>query len=239
MTNQQKTAVISGGTRGIGLAIATALAGLGYNIATFARTQNQLDAFGGKMDGLGVKTFSLCGDARDDKFLEKFVVQAISTLGGIKVLINNAGGGKKDNVLDAKNADWDQILSVNLRAAMILTKLVLPELIKSPRSAVINIASMAGKTGIAGSTAYCASKFGIVGFSHALFEDVRHHGVKVCAICPGYVDTPLIPSRKALIREEMIRPEDIAKTVEYVLGTSPSACPVEILLRPQRYPFKQ
>jgi short-subunit dehydrogenase len=122
---------------------------------------------------------------------------------------------------------------------MVLTKLVLPEIIKTPGALIVNISSIAGKMGMAESSAYSAAKFGLRGFTEALFEEVREYGVKVSAICPGYVDTPLIPNRKALMREEMIRPEDIANAVEFILDSSPSACPVEITIRPQKSPFRK
>lgn len=238
MKKTRRNCLISGGSRGIGLTIVTQLARLGYNIATFARTQNQVDALRGKMAEFDISLLAEVGDIRDDQFLQGFVQKTAESFGGIDLLINNAGGGKKAAVLEANLEDWDQILATNLRGAMVLTKFCMPELLKTQNATVINIASMAAKSGIATSSAYCASKFGLLGFSHALFEEVREQGIKVCAICPGYVDTPLIPSRKSLMREEMIQAEDIAKTVEYILGLSASACPVEILIRPQRYPFR-
>lgn len=235
----KKTCLISGGTRGIGLAICKNLARQDYNIATFARTKEQVDTFSGKMAEFACESLALQGDASDDEFLKAMVRKTQERFGGIDVLINNAGGGKMDLVLDAKIEDWDQMLAVNLRAALVLTKLCLPEILKSKTPAIINIVSIAGKMGLAGSSVYCASKFGMMGFTQALFEEVRENGVKVCAICPGYVDTPLIPHRKSLVREEMISPEEIAKTVEYVLKTSTSACPVEIVVRPQKNPIRK
>lgn len=239
MGTKIRTALISGGTRGIGLAIAVKLAQNGYQIATFARTQNQVDAFLGKMEELKTPALAEVGDVRDQDFLSGFIDRTLEKFGGLDVLVNNAGGGKKAPALDALMTDWDHTLDVNLRGSMHLTKLALTALLKSPGAAIINIVSMAAKSGIAGNSAYCATKFGLLGFSHALFEDLRHHGIKVCAICPGYVDTSLIPNRKALVRHDMIQPDDIAKTVEYILNVSGSACPVEILIRPQRNPFKQ
>lgn len=233
------TFLISGGTRGIGGAISLAFARRGYNIATFSRTQNEIDAFRGRMEELGAPCLAETGDARDDAFLKSFVDKVLGRFGGIQALVNNAGGGKKDPVLKASLADWDATLAVNLRAAMVLTKLALPELVKTPGALVVNIASIAGKIGMADSSAYSAAKFGLIGFTQALFEEVREYGVKVSVICPGYVDTPLIPNRKALMREEMISPEDVARAVEFVLDSSPSACPVEITIRPQKSPFRK
>jgi NAD(P)-dependent dehydrogenase (short-subunit alcohol dehydrogenase family) len=235
----KRTLLISGGVRGIGLAISLAFAKRGYNIATFSRTQNEIDAFRGRIEELGTSCLAEVGDACDDVFLQTFVVSVAERFGGIFALVNNAGGGKKDSVLNASLADWDQTLAVNLRAAMVLTKFALPEIVKTPGALIVNIASIAGKIGMADSSSYSAAKFGLIGFTEALFEEVREYGVKVSAICPGYVDTPLIPSRKALMREEMIRPEDIARAVEFVLDSSPSACPVEITIRPQKSPFRK
>lgn len=237
MTN--RTLLISGGTRGIGLAISLAFAKRGFNIATFSRTQNEVDAFRGRMEELSAPCLAEVGDVRDDAFLQTFVVSVIERFGGLFALVNNAGSGKTASVLDASLADWDQTLAVNLRAAMVLTKLVLPEIVKTPGAIIINMASIAGKIGAANSAAYSATKFGLIGFTESLFEEVREYGVKVSAICPGYVDTPLIPNRKALMREEMIRPEDVARAVEFVLDSSSSACPVEITIRPQKSPFRK
>lgn len=234
----KKTALISGGTRGIGLAIAMEFARMGFNIATFARTPNEVDTFPGKMEALGAQAIAFCGDARDDAFLESVLTETIARFGRLDALVNNAGGGRRGEVLTAELADWDFILATNLRSPMVLTRACLKELVKTPGSAVINIASLAGKIGIAGESAYCAAKFGVVGFTQALFEETRGYGVKVCALCPGYVDTKLVPGRKALDRSEMIRPEDVAAAVRYVMGCSPSACPTEILIRPQRNPFR-
>lgn len=235
----KKTCLISGGTRGIGLAICKNLAGQGYNIATFARTKEQIDTFPGKMAEFACESLALQGDASDDEFLKEMVRKTKERFGGIDVLINNAGGGKIDLVSEARIEDWDQMLTVNLRATLVLTKFCLPEILKSKTPVIINIASIAGKIGLSGSSVYCASKFGVIGFTQALFEEVRENGVKVCAICPGYVDTPLIPHCKSLVREEMISPEEIARTVEYVLKTSASTCPVEIVVRPQKNPIRK
>lgn len=235
----KKTALVSGGTRGIGLAMAKELALMGYDVAAFARTASEVDTFPGKMEELGAAGIAFTGDARDGVFLERVTAGVLDRFGRIDVLVNNAGGGKRDLIAAADVSDWDFILDTCLRAPMRLTKLCLAELVKTPGSAVINIASMSGKSGVAGESAYGAAKAGLIGFSQALFEEVRGFGVKVCAICPGFVDTKLIPTRKALDRSALIRPEDVAKAARYVIECSPSACPTEILIRPQRDPFRK
>jgi NADP-dependent 3-hydroxy acid dehydrogenase YdfG len=127
---------------------------------------------------------------------------------------------------------------VNIKALMHLTRHALPHLMRQPRSAVVNISSIAGKMGFAGGGAYCASKHAVMGFSEAVFEDVREHGVKVCAICPGYVRTELISARGGLDAAKMLQPEDVADAVLYVARCADTACPTEIVLRPQRTPYR-
>lgn len=233
-----KTALISGGTRGIGLAIAKTLATNGYRVVTFSRTATETDTFAGKIAEAGGEGLAYVGDVRDDAFLAHVVTETRTQYGAIDVLINNAGGGKRDRIAEALVPDWDFILDTNLRAAMVLTKLCLADLTRAPGGAVITIASLAGKIGIAQESAYCAAKFGLIGFSQALFEETRALGLKVCVLCPGLVDTRLIPNRKALMRDEMIRPDDIANAIKFVLECSPSACPTEIQIRPQRSPIR-
>jgi 3-oxoacyl-[acyl-carrier protein] reductase len=121
---------------------------------------------------------------------------------------------------------------------MLLTKLLLPAMIEQSSGAVINISSISGKSGEAGSSAYAASKFGMIGFTQSLYEEVRGYGIKVSVILPGFVDTPMIPPVKHLDRSKMIRPEDVAEAVLFVLHSSATSCPVEMTLRPQRTPYR-
>jgi short-subunit dehydrogenase len=132
----------------------------------------------------------------------------------------------------------EEVLAINLVAPMMLSKLALPHLKKNPESAVINIASMAALGGFSKGSAYCASKFGLLGFSECLFEEVREQGVKVCAICPGYVETAMTEGYSFLDLKKMIAPEDVAQTVVDVLNLSLRSCPTQIILRPQYTPVK-
>jgi short-subunit dehydrogenase len=153
-------------------------------------------------------------------------------------LVNNAGWGRKAPLVRASVEDWDRTFGVNVRAPMILARLLLPAMIAKLEGAVINIGSIAGKSGEANATAYAASKFALIGFTQSLYEEVREYGIKVAVILPGFVDTPLIPNTRHLDRGKMIRPEDIAASVRFVLETSAAACPVEITVRPQRTPYR-
>jgi short-subunit dehydrogenase len=119
---------------------------------------------------------------------------------------------------------------------MVLAKALLPNMIARREGAVINIGSVSGKTGEANGAAYSASKFGLIGFTQSLYEEVREHGIKVAVILPGFVDTPLIPPNRQLDRSRMIQADDIAQTVLFVLTSPATCCPVEITVRPQRTP---
>jgi 3-oxoacyl-[acyl-carrier protein] reductase len=133
-------------------------------------------------------------------------------------------------------ADWDRTLATCLRAPMVLTRLVLPDMLAHGRGAIVNIASIAGKQGRGGEAAYAASKFGLIGFTQSLFEEVRDHGIKVVAICPGLVDTELIPQNRRVDRAKFLQPADIAEAVHDVLTSPLRACPTEIVLEPQYDP---
>ena len=164
--------------------------------------------------------------------------QSQEAWGCVDILVNNAGWGKRAPVVRAQIEDWDQTFRLNLRAPMILAKSFLPGMIEKGSGAVINIGSVSGKTGEADGAAYAASKFGLIGFTQSLYEEVREYGIKVSVILPGFVDTPMIPAVKHLDRSKMIRSEDVADAVMFVVNSAPTCCPVELTVRPQRTPYK-
>ena len=177
-------------------------------------------------------------DLTRDEEMERLVNRTLENWGSIDYLINNAGWGRHSPVTKARVEDWDRTFQVNLRAPMVLSRLVLPTLIEKREGAIVNIGSISGKAGQANTAAYSASKAGLIGFSESLYEEVREFGIKVAVILPGFVDTPLIPPTRQLDRSKMIRPDDIAQTVFFVLTCSPNCCPVEITVRPQKTPYK-
>jgi short-subunit dehydrogenase len=147
-------------------------------------------------------------------------------------LINNAGIYRRSKV---EKLDKEMILStfnINVVAPFLLTKYCLPYLKGNKGGAVINIASMAGLMGFAEGSVYSASKHALIGFSESLFEEVRADGIKVCAICPGFVKTPMV-EQAPLDQEKMIPPEDVAQAVVDVLKLSEKSCPTRIVMRPQ------
>ena len=233
-----KVAIVTGAGRGIGKAISVSLAKAGCRVVLAARTREQIEAVQKEIlsqggDALGVPT-----DLTADEDIQRLVEESQAQWGAVDILINNAGWGKRAPVVGASLTDWDQTFRLNLRAPMVLAKALLPNMIAKREGAVINIGSVSGKTGEANGAAYSASKFGLIGFTQSLYEEVREHSIKVAVILPGFVDTPLIPPNRQLDRSKMIQADDIAQTVLFVLTSPATCCPVEITVRPQRTPYR-
>ena len=232
-----KVAIVTGASRGIGKAISILLAQSGSRVVLAARSEPQLKSVREEISSQNGEALVIPTDLTVDEEMERLVQQTLKEWGSVDVLINNAGFGKVAPVVKAKVSDWDETFRVNLRAPMFLSKLVLPTMMERGEGSIINISSVSGKSGQANGSAYSASKFGLLGFTQSLYEEVREYGIRVAAICPGFVDTPMIPQMRRLDRSKMIRPEDIAQTVLFVLTSPPTACPVEITVRPQRTPY--
>ena len=233
-----KVAIVTGAGRGIGKAISVSLAKAGCRIVLAARKREQIEAVQKEIlskggDALGVPT-----DLTVDEDIQRLVEESQAQWGAVDILINNAGWGKRAPVVGASLTDWDQTFRLNLRAPMVLAKALLPNMIAKREGAVINIGSVSGKTGEANGAAYSASKFGLIGFTQSLYEEVREHSIKVAVILPGFVDTALIPPNRQLDRSKMIQADDIARTVLFVLTSPATCCPVEITVRPQRTPYR-
>jgi NAD(P)-dependent dehydrogenase (short-subunit alcohol dehydrogenase family) len=233
-----KVAVVTGAGRGIGKAISVSLAKAGCRVVLAARTREQIEAVQKEILSKGGDALAIPTDLAVDDDIQRLVEESQAKWGAVDILINNAGWGKRAPVVGASLTDWDQTFRLNLRAPMVLAKALLPEMIAKREGAVINIGSVSGKTGEANGAAYSASKFGLIGFTQSLYEEVREHGIKVAVILPGFVDTPLIPPNRQLDRSKMIQADDIAQTVLFVLTSPATCCPVEITLRPQRTPYR-
>jgi 3-oxoacyl-[acyl-carrier protein] reductase len=233
-----KVALVTGAGRGIGKAIALLLAESGCGVVLTARSRDQLEEVESAIRSKSGAAHGVAADLTRDDEIARLVDSTREEWGGVDILINNAGWGKRAPVVQAKIEDWDRTLRLNLRAPMLLAHLLVPHMISKGEGAVINIGSISGKSGEANGSAYSASKFGLIGFTQSLYEEVREHGIKVAVILPGFVDTPLIPANRQLDRNKMIRAEDIARTVHFVLTSPDTCCPVEIAVRPQKSPYR-
>lgn len=233
-----RVSIVTGAGRGIGKAIALLLARSGSRVALAARSEGELHAVREEIHGQGGEAMVVPTDLTKDAEIRWLVDETLARWKSVDYLINNAGWGRTAPVTKARVEDWDRTFQVNLRAPMVLSQMVLPAMVAKGEGAIINIGSISGKTGQANTAAYCASKFGLIGFTESLYEEVREYGIKVAVILPGFVDTPLIPPTRRVDRSKMIRPEDIAQAVLFVLTSSPVSCPVEIIVRPQRAPYR-
>ena len=233
-----KIALVTGAGRGIGKAIALRLADAGCKLFLCARTVDQLRDVKSEIEQSGSTAACISADLTRDEDIERLVEESQRQFGGIDYLINNAGWGQRAPVVRARVEDIDQTLRLNLRAPMLLARRLVPAMIEKGEGAVINIGSVSGKSGEADGAAYSASKFGLIGFTQSLYEEVREHGIKVSVILPGFVDTPLIPPVKHLDRSKMIQADDVAQAVLYILNSPITSCPAEITIRPQRTPYR-
>ncbi|HEX9271483.1 MAG TPA: SDR family NAD(P)-dependent oxidoreductase [Candidatus Binatia bacterium] len=234
----RRVALVTGAGRGIGKAVSVSLAKAGCRVVLAARTREQIEAVQKEILSQGGDALAIPTDLTADEDIQRLVEASQSKWGAADILINNAGWGKRAPVVGASLTDWDQTFRLNLRAPMVLAKALLPNMIAKREGAVINIGSVSGKTGEANGAAYSASKFGLIGFTQSLYEEVREHSIKVAVILPGFVDTPLIPPNRQLDRSKMIQADDIAQTVLFVLTSPATCCPVEITVRPQRTPYR-
>ena len=233
-----KIALVTGAGRGIGRAVAINLAQAGCRVILTARTSDQLEQVQQEISAHGGEAVGIAADLTRDEEIAQLVAESNRRWEPANILINNAGWGKRAPIVKGRQEDWDQTFRLNLRAPMILTKALLPSMIEKGHGAVINIGSISGKTGEANGAAYSASKFGLIGLTQSLYEEVREYGIKVAVILPGFVDTPLIPPNRQLDRSKMIQPADVAQTVHFILTSPPTCCPVEITLRPQKSPYR-
>ena len=233
-----RTALVTGGGRGIGRAIALALARAGATVAVTARNGRELDSVVDEITRGGGAAHALVADLTDDDAIVALVDRVRAALGGLDILVHNAGGAPPHgDFARTPIASVDATLRLNLRAPMLLTHRLLPELRRRREAAIVFIASIAGMSGSAGAVTYSAAKFGIRGFAQSLFEEVREHGIRVAVISPGFVDTALVPPNRRIDRTRMLRPDDVAAAVLFALRTSSTAACAEIVLRPQRSPY--
>jgi NAD(P)-dependent dehydrogenase (short-subunit alcohol dehydrogenase family) len=234
-----QVALITGAGRGIGRAVVERLARAGATTVLAARTERELIQVAEAVRASGAEMLIVPTDVTNELQLEALVSTVLTRFGHIDILVNNAGGAPpRTPVSKARLLDWEYTLRVNLWATMVLTKLVLPLMIERRSGVIVNICSSAGLSGKPGEAAYAAAKFGVRGFSQSLFEEVREYGIKVSTVCPGYVDTALLPPNRRVDRSKMLRAEDVAEAVYGIVVASPRCCPVEIVLHPQHDPLK-
>ncbi len=230
-----KIALVTGASRGIGLAIAHRLANLGADLALCARDRNRLERAASALGELGGRVHTLVADLTNAADVRAVAEQTERLLGPVGILVNNAGVGRFLPIQDFCETDWDTIVDTNLKAVFLLTKAVAPAMVARRTGHIINIASLAGKNAFAGGSIYCASKWGLLGLTACAAEDLRPYGIRVSAICPGTVATDFSPhSNKDT--SKMLQPQDIAHVVGMILTEAAQSFISEISLRPTQKP---
>src|ERR1700730_5370453 len=237
---EQKVALVTGAGRGVGRAIAVALAQAGFALCLAARTREELDRTR-ELSGLapGQSLIVLIDLAQEDA-PECLIETAYAHFGRLDVLVNNAGWAPaRTRLIKLSGEDQDRVLAVNLRAPIALARLAAIRMARQPSGGeIVNIASSAARRMAPGEAVYAAAKAGLIAFTHAAFAELRDRGIKLSVIIPGLIDTSLIPQNKRLDRALMLRPEDLAAAVMTILHTPASVCPIEIVLEPQRDPMR-
>jgi NADP-dependent 3-hydroxy acid dehydrogenase YdfG len=230
------TAIVTGAGRGIGAAIAVELAEANFSIGLMGRDQGALELIAAECRAAGIEARCYRVDLRNGAETTETIERIAAELGGITVLVNNAGVFIERPIQAATIADWEETIDVNLSAVFTATKAALPYLLAADHGVVINIAAIASRVGYAEGSMYAASKHGLLGFSSSLLCDLREAGVKVSAILPGYVATDMHAGDPALDPKKMIQPHDIARAVRFIVDFPDTSCPTEITILPQRSP---
>jgi 3-oxoacyl-[acyl-carrier protein] reductase len=232
---QGKVALITGASRGIGFAVAQRLAQMGANICICARNTEILASAARELEREGTEIVAIPADMAKPVEIASLILRAETALGSVDILVNNAGVGYFGPFQDASEENWDAVLDTNLKAVFLLSKAVAPGMIRRKTGHIVNIASLAGKNAFAGGAIYCASKWGLLGLTACMAEDLRAHGIRVSAVCPGSVATDFTP-HVGKDHSKMLQPQDIAHAVEMIVTQEPQSIISEILLRPTQKP---
>lgn len=230
----ERAAVVTGGSSGIGLAIARALAEDGYGVTISARRPDKLAAAASELAGEGLDVHHVAAQMTEEEEIAALFVSHLERFGRLDVLANSAGVGIGEAMESITAKKLDIQIGANLRGLILATREALPMLREAGaehgKALIANMASIAGKKGQGWLSIYSATKAGVVGFSQATQKECEGQGIQVTALCPGFVDTPMTEFiRDHVAQEQMIRPEDIVEAVRFLLSTSPACLVPEIV----------
>jgi 3-oxoacyl-[acyl-carrier protein] reductase len=236
-----KTALITGASAGIGWASALALAEEGANLVLSARRQERLAELEAAVEKAGGKAVSIVGDAKEEDTARQAVDLAVKTFVSLDILINNVGIGNYKNLIDTSAEEYDEMMDSNVRSTFLFTRYAVPVMIKQGSGTILMISSMAGVYGFGGEAVYCATKFAQVGFAQALDKELRPHGIKVGAICPGGVKTEFALGKgrteEGVAASGMLDPEDVAGVVLMACTQSAHSRIIEVQMRTMDEPL--
>ena len=237
-----RVAAVTGASSGIGEATVRALSAAGASVALGARRTDRLEAIAGSLDG---QTLVRQLDVSDEEQAKSFIQAAHDELGGLHILVNNAGVMLLGPVADADTGEWRRMIQVNLLGLLYCTHAALPLLGAGGGGDVVNLSSVAGRRADAGAAVYNMTKFGVHAFSEALRQEALHAGIRVTTVAPGFVDTelqghntsPLVRQATERAREtigEVLKAEDIADAIVHAVTRPAHVCVNEVVVRPTR-----
>lgn len=223
-----KTAVVTGGTRGIGKAIVLELSRQGADVAfTYAKSAEQANALEEEIKKRGSKAMAVQSDSSDFNQSKQMIAGVIKNLGKVDVLVNNAGITRDKALMMMSEEDWKNVIDTNLNGVFNCTRAVVVPMMKQKSGTIINISSVSGVVGMAGQTNYSSSKAGIIGFTKALAKEVARYGVTVNAVAPGFIETDMVEAIDKKYLEEMIKnipmgrmgtAEEVAEVVTFLIS---------------------
>ncbi|RZJ48367.1 MAG: 3-ketoacyl-ACP reductase, partial [Flavobacterium sp.] len=212
---KNKNALITGAGKGIGKAVAIALAKEGVNVILVSRTQADIDQLAEEVSGLGVKSLAISADVSDINSINKAVEKALNEFKSIDILINSAGIASFGKFLELEPDAWERIIQVNLMGTYYVTRAVIPNMIERQTGDIINISSTAGLNGNALTSAYSASKFAVLGLTDSLMQEMRKHNIRVTALTPSTVATDMAKDLNLTDGnpEKVMQSEDMAELI--------------------------
>lgn len=229
-----RTVLITGATQGIGRATAFAFGRAGYRVGICSRTEAKVHQVVEELRQGGIEAAGAAADVGQPEQVSRATEELIGRLGDIDVLVNNAGVLIAKPFEELSLDDWDTMMSTNVRSLYLMTRAVLPAMLRRREGSIVNVASLAGRNGFAGGTAYAASKHAVLGFSRSLMLETRKDNIRVIAICPGSVATSMLQEQPMLKSEpqRILQPDDVAATIVHAVGLPDRAMVSELDIRP-------
>jgi NAD(P)-dependent dehydrogenase (short-subunit alcohol dehydrogenase family) len=231
---RDKVAVVTGGSRGIGLAIARALAVEGVKVAVTGKDEGHLSAARREIEAAGGSVEALRADVRRYPDVERSIATIVSRFGGLDIVVNNAGIGLFGDVASLEPADWAEVIDTNLTGVFHVCHAAIPHLRRRGGGFIVNISSLAGKNAFRGGAAYCASKSGLNAFSEALMQEVRYDGIRVSYVMPGSVATGFSSGDETAGADWKIAPEDVAEVVLDLVRSPSRTLASRVEMRPSK-----